>query len=185
MKFPFYVRYLYNTSGCYLDRTNSLIFLKQILATELDIDISMIYTIKLYHLFDMIKFKKACNLITMDRIFNGYNLRRIEIVYLLERSDIDVHGYPSKKQHFEIMYNWSKQYEHVINEEKTDNSSIEQKLLDTTLQKIEIFADIIQNCENKIEEQKRILLNQQSIIDNQTKQIKLLTKILLQIKKIE
>jgi len=177
MKFPFYVRYLYNDRSCYLDNAHSLIYIKQVLTTELNIDISSIYTIKLYQLFDMIGFGKTCNLITMDRTFNEYNLSRIEIVYLLERCSITTHGYLYKKSPFKIMYNWSKQYECVINEEKTDNSSMEQKLLDTTLQKIEIFADIIQGCENKIEEQKRILLNQQAIIDNQTKQIEMLTKL--------
>ena len=155
MEFPFNINYTYyDNKKVYLNNSHSLYFIKRALAEYLQLSKLVRYSTKLYQLIDMIGLEKAYNLIISCSKYSTSSLSGVNLITMIHKDNISYHTWTSNNiETFKIMYNWSKQYEHVINEEKIDNSSIEQKLLDTTLQKIEIFADIIQSYENKFDRQ--------------------------------
>jgi len=157
MQFPYSITYQEQERGpCYLKKDDTLIFIKNILLQKLKITQSS-HTIKLYHLIDMIGLEKMKRLIMSCDNYYGNDVFDVHIIDIVKQyqssSRVVILDTDEYNTAFKAMYDWSKQYEHVIDEVKTDNSSMEQKLLDTTLQKIETFAGIIQSYENKFDRQ--------------------------------
>jgi len=154
MQFPINILYTRKNFNMCIDDKQSLYFMKDILIKELKLNYSLKFMTKLYQLIDLVGFEKSYNLIINCNKLHGNDISDVQFVVAAEPViSSSLYWSINRTNIFKIVYGWSKQYEHVIDEEKTDNSSMEQKLLDTTLQKIEIFAGIIQSYENKFDRQ--------------------------------
>jgi len=182
MHFPYSITYEEQDRGsCYLNKDDTLIFIKNILLQKLKITQSS-HTIKLYHLIDMVGLEKTKRLIMSCDNYYGMDISDVYIIDVLKQYStsfrVIILNTDEYNMAFKAMYNWSKQYECVINEEKADNSSMEQKLLDTTLQKIETFADIIQSYESKFDRQSAEIAD---LKNNVTSQIEMLNELKQQV----